>query len=209
MRFLLVPFLFSLYSAFGFAQNLVTLQLIDRPQKTVELISLNDSSIFYKVQGKSRILEMERYKIYKIIYPENNGTAREVLIYKTDTLEGNTLSAEQMADYMKGQEDAYKGYRNKNLFPVLFGFGVGFVSPLAGFVYGPLGPIASITTQSVLPVKKKENWGFNPEFKNNEYYIGGYERAIRRKNMRRNGIATACGFLTGAAAFTILIRSMN
>lgn len=266
MRYLIL-LIFSFLISICQSQNLAELILIDRKPINAEIISINDSIIFYKkvrpkkilksvlfkepIDGK--ILEMERYKAYKINYIDevkaekckwneinlcksskadstskfkhvttvfrhlkpykvsyiNNPIPRSVIVYIQDTIEGNTLSNEQMAFYMMGQEDAYRSYKNKNFFPFLFGFSAGFGAPALGFVYGPLVPIGAITAQGFFPIKQKKSWGFNPEYSNNEFYIGGYERVIRRKNIRRVAWSSLVGFVSGTVVLSQIIRANN
>lgn len=207
MRFVIILFLSFCLSNIK-SQNIAELSLIDRKPIQVEIISVNDSSILYKKPNRGKILEMERFKAYKITY-NDNPNPRSVIVYIQDTLEGNTLSNEQMADYMQGQNDAYKAYHNKNFFPILFGFSAGFGAPALGFVYGPLVPIGAITAQSFFPIKQKKRWGFNPEYVDNEFYIGGYERVIRRKNIRRVAWSSLAGFVSGTIFLSQIIRSNN
>jgi len=211
-KFEFMRYLFFIICFFRLAvcesQNLAELSLIDRKPIRVEIISVNDSSILYKKVMAKKILEIERYKTYKITYNDQSNP-RTVIVYKQDTLEGNTLSNKEMADYMLGQGDAYKSYKNKNFFPILFGFSAGFGAPSLGFFYGPLIPIGAITAQSFFPIKQKKQWGFNPEYANNEFYIGGYERVIRRKNIRKVALSSVAGFVSGTIVLSRIIRTNN
>jgi hypothetical protein len=179
-----------------------TLILIDRQSRVVDFHALNDSMVVYAQPGKQRLREIERDKLYSI----NSPGKEPHIVYVQDTLEGNWYTAEQMGDYIRGQQDAFRGYEKMATQKGSSSFIWGFVGSTAGVLYGPLLLIGYTWIRGYpLPKFTKEN-GYDIAYVNNSFYKEGFGTAAKRMSNRRNIIGASTGFVLGVITFTIMLR---
>ncbi|MEX1189303.1 MAG: hypothetical protein WED33_08595 [Bacteroidia bacterium] len=183
-------------------KNAAKLVLIDRPIMEITTVSWDSSQVYYVKSGKRKQKEMEISKVYSVI----DADAKETVIYVQDTLENNWYTAEQMKEYMLGQEDARKAYKEKANRTAAGGVMFGFIGSATGLFYGPLFVIGYTAWKGNTKPSQKEEFGFNAEFANNPYYVEGFGTMAKRYTIRRSALGSAAGYILGAVTLSLVIR---
>jgi hypothetical protein len=186
----------------GNMQAQFTLILIDRPFIQADTFSTSPEYIEYRKSGKRKIRQIERDKVFAI-QPVNG---QEIVVYSTDSLEGNWYSVSQMRDYILGQEDARKGYRKRANRGAVAGVFAGAGASAFSRLYGPAMIAIYPGVLGYLRPAFSEKYGFQPEMIENAFYREGYGTMAKRMSTRRAFWATFAGYLAGAVAFTIILR---
>jgi hypothetical protein len=178
---------------------------------------MNGELIQAKVIGQStlevRYLETrkngkvrERAEPTEEVFSVTDSLGRERIWYFYDTVFGNDLNIDQMRWFIKGEQDARKGY--KPLWPMVGAFAVGagttiglnlemnalFLPPLVSGVMAL--PRVHITKGSIT----------DPLMEGDEYYATGYARVGRSKRVVRSLIATFVGVGVGLAVRQLIIN---
>lgn len=176
-----------------------TLVLIDRKPKYGELVETGPD--YVKFKRKRRIRTFERDKVFSL--RSTSGT--ETILYVRDSLEGNIYSAEDMAFYISGQEDARRSYGTNATLWSIPGLFVGGVSSLNAF-YGPVAIILYPVTVGLPAPAQKSGAGFDQRYKGNVFYSEGYATQARKMKVRRSFITTASGFIAGTVLIKIFVN---
>lgn len=195
----------TLLALISFGLCTVTLQAQSILMMTGKIIdgkvTKEDSAYIYydyeKKSGsiKSKTLDWER------VFSYTDASGVETMVYVEDTTIGNYFTEQEMRDYIRGEQDAWNGYKSN--WTVWVGVpltgGVGYLlssSPLvftAPFVYMV---IASMPKYRMTPSSIKD-----PDDLKNPAYILGYERTARTKRLFKSlvsGVAgTAMGIVVG------------
>lgn len=182
-----------------------------------KILLMNGELIQARVIGQStleiRYLETrkngrtkERAEPTEDVFSVTDSLGRERIWYFYDSVFGNDLTIDQMRWFIKGEQDARKGY--KPLWPVVGAFAVGagvtiglnlemnalFLPPL---VSGAMAlPRVHVTPGSIT----------DPLMEGDEYYATGYARVGRSKRVVRTLIATFVGVGVGLAVRQLIIN---
>jgi hypothetical protein len=185
-----------------------TLILIDRKAKSIIFVGIKKDSVdgnflYYRKPGRTKVKSMELEKIYSVNY----STKRPPLIlYVQDTLEGNWYTAEQMADYMRGQNDAYRNYKKKARLSALNGFLVGIASPAIDDRFGPFIIVGYTGLVGFSKPKLKTRYGFDANYKDNPYYEEGFGTMAKRLTLWHAATATVSGYVLGSIGLLFLVN---
>jgi hypothetical protein len=185
-----------------------TLALIDRKSKNrmfvgVKYDSLEGNQLYYRKPGRTKVTAMELEKIYSVNYSSKKPP---LVLYIQDTLEGNWYTAEQMKDYMHGQNDAYRNYKRKARASALGGFVLGIASSGTGLIAGPLLVIGITSLKGYSKPKFKTKFGYDENFRNNEYYKEGFGTMAKRLTITRVAVTTLSGLIVGYTGLTYLLN---
>jgi hypothetical protein len=185
-----------------------TLALIDRHPKTRMFVGLKKDSIdgdllYYRKPGRTKVKSMELEKIYSVNY---SSSKPKLVLYVQDTIEGNWYSAEQMNDYMRGQNDAYRKYKKKARFSAIAGLLVGIASPAIDDRYGPFVIVGYTGLVGFAKPKLKAKYGFNTDYKDNPYYKEGFGTMAKRLTLWHVATATISGYVIGSAGLLFLVN---
>jgi len=185
-----------------------TLALIDRHPKLrmfvgVEYDSINGNQLYYRKPGRTKLTAMELEKIYSVKYSNKKSP---LLLYVQDTLEGNWYTANQMADYMKGQNDAYRNYKKKARLAALNGFLVGIASPAIDDRFGPFIIVGYTGLVGFSKPKLKTRYGFDVTYKDNPYYVEGFGTMAKRLTLWHAATATVTGYIVGSIGLIYLVN---
>ncbi len=181
------------------------------------LLLMSGHTIEGKVLGQStleiRYLEekrngkiVERAEPTENVFSVKDSLGRERIWYFHDTVFGNDMTVDQMRWFIKGEQDARKGY--KPIWPMVGGFVLGagatiglnlevnslFIPPLCA---GAMAlPRVHVTPGSIS----------DPIMEGDEYYAYGYAKVGRSKRVVRTLISTFAGVAVGLAVRQFIIN---
>jgi len=183
-----------------------TLVLIDRKAKARMFVGINNNTtasklFYYRKPGRTKVTAMELEKIYSVNYAS---AKPKLILYIQDTLEGNWYTAEQMSDYMKGQNDAYRNYKKRARLAAISGFLVGMISPGIDNKFGPFIVIGYTGLVGFSKPRFKSKLGYNSDYKDNLYYKEGFGTMAKRLTVWHVATATISGYIIGAVGLTFL-----
>jgi hypothetical protein len=179
-----------------------TLVLIDREPKLISAYRIENDQVFYIPFGKmkERIIEIDK------LYSVRTVSKGEVILYKQDSLENNYLNAEQMADYIHGQQDARNSYGKQATKSGAGGFVFGFLGSATGLYYGPIFVIGYTAWKGASKPKYKKEFGFDKKYADNVFYKEGFGTMAKRLVSRRSAIGSGLGFLVGVATLSFVLQ---
>jgi hypothetical protein len=132
-----------------------------------------------------------------------NGTKR--YYYTQDSTINNWFSREEMWMYMKGENDARKGFTARGAF--IGGAVAGLVGGLSGTFWGPIAPYGFMALSGIPKVRIKHQTVSNPRFVESDAYILGYERVARQRRKIRSLIGGTAGLVTGYVIYALFHES--
>jgi hypothetical protein len=185
-------------------------------QRTDRILLMNGQVIEAKVLGQST-LEIryltetrkgvkERTEPTESVFSVTDTLGRERIWYFYDTVFGNDMTVDQMRWFIKGEQDARKGY--KPFWPMLGGFVVG-----AGLTMGFDLEVTSLlipplfSASMALPrVHVTRGSITDPLMEGDEYYAYGYAKTGRSKRVVKTLITSAAGVAFGLAMRQLVIN---
>jgi hypothetical protein len=183
-------------------RNLTSLVLIDRHPLKAIVLQVDSIFVRYRKPGSNKQLEIERDKVYGIA----NALGETEVVYLPDSLESNWLSANEMKDYIRGQQDAQRNYRIRPNISAAGGLMVGAVGSATGMFVGPLSIIAYTGLAGYTLPGQGRRSGFDQTMKENAAYREGYGTAAKRKTVKKAALWSSIGYVTGLAALTIVLN---
>jgi uncharacterized membrane protein YfcA len=115
--------------------------------------------------------------------------------YQQDSLLSNWFSRDEMWMYMKGENDARKGFKAKG---AMIGAGIaGIVGGMTGTFWGPIAPYGFMALSGLPKIKIKHNTISNPAYVESDAYILGYERVARQRRKIKSVIGGTVGLIIG------------
>ncbi|MCK6650678.1 MAG: hypothetical protein L6Q66_13560 [Bacteroidia bacterium] len=153
-----------------------------------------------KKPGRNIVIENDR------IFSIKNGSGEHVM-YVYDTIIGNEFTEEEMRYFIKGEQDAEKGFKARG---ALYGnLALGLASGVTGSFFCPIPPFAFIAMSGLPKVRIKHSTVSNMEYLKQEAYIMGYERVARKKRKFQSMIGGGAGLVVGLGTFGILKATGN
>jgi hypothetical protein len=148
-------------------------------------ITVNDS----KKPGKKIHYEWDQLYMVKFA----NGTDR--YYYQQDTAKYNWLTLEEMWMFMKGENDARRGFKPK---ACAIAAGVcGLIGGMSGTFWGPVLPYGYMAFSGITKIKIRANSVSDARFVDYDGYILGYERVARNKRKIWSVIGGSIGLVAG------------
>ena len=180
------------------------------------ILLMNGQTIDAKVIGQST-LEVryaliknnkvkERAEPTEQVFSVTDSLGVEKLWYFQDSMFGNDFSVQEMRHYIRGEQDARKGY--KPIIPMIGGFVAGaglvigldieFMAMLIPPVYGAAMalPRVHVTRGSIT----------NPLMDGDNFYAYGYARAGKNKRIIRSLLSSAVGVAVGYGVNQLIIK---
>jgi hypothetical protein len=146
----------------------------------------------------SKKIHYELNQLYLVSYA--NGDKR--YYYTQDTATGNWFTREEMWMYMKGENDARKGFKARG---ALIGAGIaGILGGMTGSFFGPIAPYGYMALSGIPKVKIRHESISNPTYIDSDAYILGYERVARRKRKINSVIGGTIGLAIGYGLYALL-----
>ena len=147
-------------------------------------------------------VEMESSDIFSI-----RNSKGEFIKYVYDSAGDNNLTIDEMRYYIKGEQDAQKGFKPHGAFwtNVL----IGAASGATGVFYCPIPPFLFTALCGATKVKIKHSTVSNLEYLKHDTYVMGYEHVARGKRKLKSLLGGGYGLVGGIGAAIILKNTGN
>ncbi|MGQ0828554.1 MAG: hypothetical protein ACT4ON_09185 [Bacteroidota bacterium] len=188
-----------LFTFKGFSQiGTDTILLLNGNIIITNIIDSTGGSVSFKNPKKPKkntVIENDR------IFSITDSTG-ENIIYTYDTIIGNEFTIEEMRYFIRGEQDAQKGFKAKGAFwgNLFVGAGAG----ITGFFFSPAAPFIFTALSGVPKVKIKKECVSDLECLNHDAYLMGYERVADKKRQLRSLVSGGIGLAAGLTTFFIL-----
>jgi hypothetical protein len=166
-------------------------------EKRFTTAEVRGDQIVYRPEGASGEVtrHAEIYNIFSII--RDNGT--EEIIYTPDTITGDDPPAEEVRDYIMGEQHAMAVY--KKPLNTVGGVASGVAGSIVGF-YGLPVPLVYATIvgrfNPKLPKSERSNV-------HSEAFLAGYEKKSRNIKIKQSMIGGGIGFAVGITALILIL----
>lgn len=190
-------------------------QLTALAQAQDRILLMNGQIIQGKVLGQST-LEIrylmdsrrglrERAEPTESVFSVTDTLGRERVWYFYDTVFGNDMTEQQMRWFIKGEQDARKGY--KPFWPMVGGFvaGAGLTIALDLEVNSLLIPPLFAASMTLPRVHVTRGSITDPLMDGDEFYAYGYAKVGRTKRVLRTLLSSAVGIAAGIAVNQLVI----
>jgi hypothetical protein len=144
---------------------------------------------------KNFIIENDR--IFSINNPKG-----ENIIYAYDTVIGNEFTIDEMRYFIRGEQDADKGFKAPGAFWGNLALAAG--AGVTGSFLSPVPPFVFVALVGAPKVNIKKETVSNLEYLNHTTYLMGYERVARKKRKIKSLIGGGIGLSVGLGTFFIL-----
>lgn len=143
--------------------------------------------------------------IFMIVDPEG----KEEIFYEIDSINGFTLTKEEMYSYIKGMNKAIYNYKPKPIFLVggiALGFGSAFLYPIAlPNVFLTTVPVAAGTTPAYFVKAPKSMVLVDDEkYNNDEVYSLGYQEIAKEKHLKKALTGGLIGLVSGIVTAAVV-----
>lgn len=175
--------------------------------ETIEGKVLGQSTLEVRyLQARKNGLWKERAEPTEEVFSVTDSLGRERIWYFYDTVFGNDLSLDQMRWFLKGEQDARKGY--KPIWPMIgsFAAGAGLVIGLNWEMNGLFVPPITAGIMALPRVHVTRGSISDPLMDGDPFYATGYARVGRSKRVIRSLIASFIGVGVGLAVRQLVIN---
>ncbi len=125
--------------------------------------------------------------------------------YSQDTTISNWFTRDEMWMYMKGENDARRGFKARGS---LIGAGIaGVIGGMSGTFWGPIAPYGYMALSGIPKVRIRHNTISNPAYVESDAYILGYERVARQRRKIKSVIGGTVGLAIGYAIYALFHSS--
>lgn len=143
-------------------------------------------------------LNFEFDQLYMVRYA--NGNKR--YYYTQDSTLNNWFTRDEMWLYMKGENDARRGFKARGA--LIGGSIAGLLGGLTGTFWAPIAPYGFMALSGITKVRIRHETVSHPNFIESDAYILGYERVARQKRKTRSLIGGTAGLIIGYGLYAIL-----
>jgi len=148
-------------------------------------------------QKPEKKIHFELEQLYMVRYAD--GYKR--YYYSQDTTMNNWFSREEMWMYMKGENDAHRGFKARG---ALITSGVlGVVGGLTGTFFAPVLPYGFMALSGVTKIRIRAETVSDPTYVESDAYILGYERVARQKRKIKSIIGGTIGLIVGYSVYAL------
>lgn len=174
--------------------------------QTIEGYVLGQSTLEIRYLAETRKGLRERAEPTEAVFSVTDTLGRERIWYFFDTVFGNDMTVDQMRWFIKGEQDARKGY--KPIWPMVGGFvtGAGLTIGLNLEVNSLLIPPLFAASMALPRVHVTRGSISDPLMEGDEFYAYGYAKVGRTKRVINTLISTAAGVLVGIAVRQLIIN---
>lgn len=174
--------------------------------QTIEGRVLGQSTLEIRYLAETRKGWLERAEPTEGVFSVTDTLGRERIWYFFDTVFGNDMTVDQMRWFIKGEQDARKGYRP--LWPMIGGFvaGAGLTMALDLEVNGLLIPPLFAASMALPRVHVTRGSISDPLMEGDEHYAYGYAKVGRSKRVLRTLLTSALGVAVGIGVRQLIIN---
>jgi hypothetical protein len=149
----------------------------------------------------SKKIHYEWDQLYMVRFA--NGDKR--YYYSQDTTISNWFTREEMWMYMKGENDARRGFKARG---AMIGAGIaGIIGGMTGTFWGPIAPYGYMALSGIPKVRIRHNTISNPNYVESDAYILGYERVARQRRKIKSVIGGTVGLAIGYGIYALFHSS--
>ncbi len=149
----------------------------------------------YNPKKHTEKINFEFDQLYMVKY--TNGYKR--YYYYQDSTINNWFTRQEMWMYMKGENDARKGFKARG---ALIGAGImGLLGGMTGTFWAPIAPYGFMALSGITKIRIRHNTISNPKYVESDAYILGYERVARQRRKTKSLIGGTAGLLIGYAFY--------
>lgn len=117
----------------------------------------------------------------------------------------NEFTRDEMWMFMKGEQDARKGFKARGAL-VTSGF-IGFGAGLTGSFFAPVLPYGFMALSGITKIRIRHNTISNMKYVESDAYILGYERVARQKRKTKSLIGGTIGLALGYGVYALFHSS--
>ncbi|MFI5164125.1 MAG: hypothetical protein ACHQHP_02640 [Bacteroidia bacterium] len=194
---------FSQISTTSDTSRMDTLFFLNGEMRAVKVVDTLSHLVLFLPEKKTKkphVQDVEKSTVFSVKF--SNG--QEKILYFHDTAVGNVFSVLETKMFMLGEQEADKNYKNK--WPLIIGFAVGALSPVAlanAVVLSPV-PAALSPLHTLIPYIKVNTKAIqNKNYLAYDTYIMGYEKTARKKNFVHAIMGAGAGLITGFAIWAV------
>jgi hypothetical protein len=193
-------FLFALLSSFwGGSQTKDTIFLMNGHVIGAKVIdTLLGAVTILNPAKETEKVHYEWDQLYMVKFA--NGDKR--YYYVQDSALNNWFTRDEMWMYMKGENDARKGFKAKGA--LVGSIIAGLAGGMTGSFWGPIAPYTFMALTFIPKVRIKHETVSNPNYLESDAYLMGYERVSRQKMKTRSLIGGTAGLLVGYGLYVLL-----
>lgn len=148
-----------------------------------------------RIGSSGRPLLYSPDQLYKIHFSNGN----ELYYYSQSAALNNWLSRPDMWLYIKGEQDARKGYKARGA--MIGALLTGIAGGMTGTFWGPLAPYGFMLLTGLPKIRIRHKTVSDLALLNSEAYLMGYERVARQKGKLVALGAGTVGLVTGYALY--------
>lgn len=172
--------------------HVIAKQVIDTTFSTVTIMNP-------KKHGQKIHYEMDQ--LYMVKYA--NGDKR--YYYVQDPSIYNEFTRDEMWLFMKGEQDARKGFKARG---AMIGSGlIGVAAGMTGTFFAPVAPYGFMALSGITKIRIKHSTVSNPKYIESDAYILGYERVARQKRKTKSLIGGTIGLAIGYGIYAVFHNS--
>jgi hypothetical protein len=146
----------------------------------------------------SKKIHFELEQLYMVRFADGH----KRYYYQQDSLHGNFFTQDEMWMYMKGENDARRGFKARG---ALIGSGIaGIIGGMTGTFYAPILPYGYMALSGIPKVRIRGNTISNPVYVESDAYILGYERVARQRRKIKSVIGGTIGLAVGYGLYFLL-----
>jgi hypothetical protein len=175
-------------SVFLMNGHIFSAQIMDTSAHTVKL---------YNAQKPTKPLEYGADQLYRIRFA--NGS--EHYYYQKDSVIGNWLTQSEMWLYMKGEQDARKGFKAKGA--MIGALCAGLIGGMTGTFWGPVFPYGFMALSGLPKIRISHATVRDEALLQSNAYLMGYERVARQKIKLRSLLVGTMGLLGGYGIYAL------
>jgi hypothetical protein len=152
------------------------------------------------IQNPKKVKKKIHYE-WDQLYMVKYANGRKRYYYVQDSTINNWFTRDEMWMYMKGENDARKGFRATG--SIIGGALAGIAGGLTGTIWGPIAPFGFMALTGIPKVRIWHRTVSNIKYLESDAYILGYERVARQKRKLGAVIAGAFGLLAGYTFYAV------
>jgi hypothetical protein len=196
----MIPVVTFLFAGIAQGQNQVqdTVYLMNGQVVAEKVIDTTLGAVtIYNPKKHSQKIHYEWDQLFMVKF--SNGYKR--YFYIQDSTINNWFTRDEMWMYMKGENDARKGFKARGC---LIGAGItGLLGGMTGTIWGPVAPYTYMALSGIPKIRIRHSTISNPRYVESDAYILGYERVARQRRKLRSLVGGTIGLALGYGFYAL------